>query len=163
MALEVPQRIHERLVAVIDDLRNAVGQEAARAFLVSLTNVEPVQWEPEAASCDESWMEFINEDLMNDICHPSQTTPHRLPPKLKIYPSERYVHRLKLTRPVQHRRPTLQLLSLQTKGLPQDFARTVENQIHIKREGGPMRYWKRLYKACHAVIFWIASKPIRRP
>ena len=31
MALEVPRRIHERLIAVIDDLRNAVGQEAARA------------------------------------------------------------------------------------------------------------------------------------
>ena len=43
MALEVPQRIHERLVAAIEDLRNAVGQEAAKAFLVSLTNVEPVE------------------------------------------------------------------------------------------------------------------------
>jgi len=73
MALEVPQRIHERLIAVIDDLRNAVGQEAARAFLVSLTNVEPV--EPEAASCDDSWMEFINEDFINDASEPSQSTP----------------------------------------------------------------------------------------
>jgi len=75
MALEVPQRIHERLVAVIDDLRNAVGQEVARAFLVSLTIVEPVEFEPEVASCDDSWMEFMNEDLMNDISEPSQSTP----------------------------------------------------------------------------------------
>jgi len=74
MALEVPRRIHERLIAVIDDLRNAVGQEAARAFLVSLTNVEPVEFEPEAASCD-SWMDFINEDFMNDASEPSQSTP----------------------------------------------------------------------------------------
>lgn len=75
MALEVPQQIHERLVAVIDDLRNAVGQEAARAFLVSLTIVEPVEFEPEAASCDDSWMEFMNEDFMNDTSEPSQSTP----------------------------------------------------------------------------------------
>ena len=74
MALEVPQRIRERLVAVIEDLRNVVGQEAAKAFLVSLTNVEPVEFEPEAPICD-SWMEFINEDLMNNTSEPSQSTP----------------------------------------------------------------------------------------
>ncbi len=71
MALEVPQRLYKRLVAVIDDLRNTVGQEAARAFLVSLTIAEPVEFEPEAASCDDSWIEFMNEDLMNDTIEPS--------------------------------------------------------------------------------------------
>ncbi len=73
MVVEVPQHIHERLVAVIGDLRNAVGQEAAKAFLVSLTNVESVALEPETTT-DSSWMEFINEDFMNDSSEPSQST-----------------------------------------------------------------------------------------
>ena len=75
MAPEVPQRIQERLVAAIDDLRNAVGQEAAKAFLVSLTNVKPVEFKPEAAICDDSWMEFINEDFTIDASDPSLSTP----------------------------------------------------------------------------------------
>ena len=70
MALEIPRRIHERLIAAIDDLRNAVGQEAARALLVSLTNVETVESELEAVSCDDSWMQFINNDFMNDASEP---------------------------------------------------------------------------------------------
>lgn len=32
MASEVVQRTQDRLVAAIDDLRNAVGQEAAKVF-----------------------------------------------------------------------------------------------------------------------------------
>ncbi len=75
MALEVPRRIHERLIAVIDNLRNAVGQEAVRAVLVSLTNIEPVDFEPEAASRDDSWIEFVNEDFINNASEPSQATP----------------------------------------------------------------------------------------
>lgn len=74
MAPEVPQRIQERLVAAIDDLRNAVGQEAAKAILVSLTNVKSVEFEPEAAICDDSWMEFINEDFMIDASDLSLST-----------------------------------------------------------------------------------------
>ena len=73
MALEVPQRIHERLIAIIDDLRNAVGQEVARAFLVSLINVELV--EPEVASCNDSWIEFINKDFINNASKFLQSTP----------------------------------------------------------------------------------------
>lgn len=75
MTPEVVQRIQERLVTAIDDLRNAVGQAAAKAFLVSLTNVEPVGFEREAAICDHSWMEFVNEDFMIDVSYPSQSTP----------------------------------------------------------------------------------------
>ena len=83
MALEVPQHIHERLVAAINDLRNAVGQEAAKAFLISLTNVEPVEVQPEAAICADSWMEFINEDFMNDASDPSQSTLLSPPDKIE--------------------------------------------------------------------------------
>ncbi len=75
MTPKVVQRIQERLVAAIDDLRNAVGQAAAKASLVSLTNVEPVRFEREAAICDDSWMEFVNEDFMIDASGPSQSTP----------------------------------------------------------------------------------------
>ena len=53
MALAVLQRIHERLVAIIDNLRNAVGQEAAKVFLISLTNAEPVEFEHKVAICDD--------------------------------------------------------------------------------------------------------------
>ncbi len=52
MALKVPRRIYKRLITVINNLRNAVRQEAVRAFLVSLTNIEPVEFKPEAVSCD---------------------------------------------------------------------------------------------------------------
>lgn len=75
MAPEVVQRIQERLVAAIDDLRNAVGQEAAKAFFAPLINVESVGFEREAAICDDSWMEFVNENFMTDASDPSQSTP----------------------------------------------------------------------------------------
>lgn len=74
MAPEVPQCIQEWLIAAIDDLRNAVKQEAAKAFLISLTNVKPVEFKPEAAICDDFWMEFINEDFMIDASDPSLST-----------------------------------------------------------------------------------------
>ena len=70
MAPEVVQRIQERLVAAIDDLRNAVEQEAAKTFFVSLINVEPVGFEREAAICDDSWMGFVNENIMIDASDP---------------------------------------------------------------------------------------------
>ena len=71
MAYEVPQQIRERLVTAIDDLINAVGQEAAKAVLVSLTNIEPVVLEPETITEDDSWLEFIHEDFMIDSSEPS--------------------------------------------------------------------------------------------
>lgn len=37
--------------------------------------MEPVEFEPEAAICDDSWMEFVNKDLMIDASDPSQSTP----------------------------------------------------------------------------------------
>ncbi len=40
MTLEVPQRIRQRLAAIIDDLKSAIGQEAAKAYLTSITTVE---------------------------------------------------------------------------------------------------------------------------
>lgn len=75
MALEVPQRIHERLVSVIDDLRNAVGQEAARSFVIFITSSEPVELEPEDANCDDSSIDFINDNWMIDDCEIPSNTP----------------------------------------------------------------------------------------
>lgn len=75
MALEVPQHIHQRLVAVIDDLRNAVGQEAAKAFLTPLTNLEPVEFHPRAETCDDWWMEFINDEYTTDANNLSCPAP----------------------------------------------------------------------------------------
>ena len=40
MTLKVPQHIRQRLVAVIDDLKNAVGQEAAKAYLMTSSQIE---------------------------------------------------------------------------------------------------------------------------
>ena len=52
-----------------------MGQEAAKAFLVSLTNVKPVEFKPEAAFYEDSWMEFINEDFTIDASDPLLSTP----------------------------------------------------------------------------------------
>jgi len=78
MTVEVPRHIHTRLVVVINDLRNAVGQRAAVAVLASFTNVEPVEYVPDAAVCDHSWMEFINENFVTDA-NSSKPAPSSLP------------------------------------------------------------------------------------
>ena len=46
MALQVPRNIYQRLVVVIDDLKNAVGHETAKALLTSLTDVELLESYP---------------------------------------------------------------------------------------------------------------------
>ena len=73
MALEVPQHIYQRLVAVIDDLRNAVGQEAAKAFLASLIDFEPVELYPQTEECDDSWMDYMND--ATSPSHPARSSP----------------------------------------------------------------------------------------
>lgn len=82
MTVEVPRHIHTRLVGVINDLRNAVGQKAAVAVLASFTNVEPVECVPDAAVCDDSWMEFINENFVTNAS-PSNPAPSSPPGKTK--------------------------------------------------------------------------------
>jgi len=66
MTLEVPQHIRQRLAAVIDDLKSAIRQEAAKAYLTRITTAESLEFEPGAEPCDDSWMEYINEDCMTD-------------------------------------------------------------------------------------------------
>lgn len=76
MVSEVPDYIRQRLAAVVDELRSAVGQEAAKAYLTRIFDIESVEFEPGAELCDDSWMEFINEDCMtDDASNPSYTTP----------------------------------------------------------------------------------------
>jgi hypothetical protein len=76
MANEVPKHIRQRLAAVVDELSNAVGQEAAKAYLTRIFDIESVESEPGAELCDDSWMEFINEDCMtDDASNPSYPTP----------------------------------------------------------------------------------------
>ncbi len=76
MVSEVPDYIRQRLAAVVDDLRSAVGQEAAKAYLTRIFDIESVEFEPGAELCDDSWMEFINEDCMtDDASNPSYPTP----------------------------------------------------------------------------------------
>ncbi len=73
MTLEVPQRIRQRLAAVIDDLKSAIGQEAAKACLTSITTAESLVLGLEVELCDDSWMEYINEDYMtnaSDLSYP---------------------------------------------------------------------------------------------
>ena len=50
MTLELPQHTRERLAAVIYDLRNAIAQEAAKAYLTRITTVESLEFEPGANS-----------------------------------------------------------------------------------------------------------------
>ena len=80
MTLEVPQRIRQRLAAVMDDLKSAIGQEAAKAYLTSITTIESLVLEPEVELCDDSWMEYINEDCMtdaSDLSYPMTCSPHK--------------------------------------------------------------------------------------
>jgi len=75
MTLEVPQHIRQRLAAVVDELKSAIGQEAAKAYLTRITTAESLEFEPGAELCDDSWMEYINEDCMTDASDPSYPTP----------------------------------------------------------------------------------------
>ncbi len=54
MILDVPQDIQQRLAAVIDDLKIAIGQKAARAYSTRITTVESLEFEPRAELCDDS-------------------------------------------------------------------------------------------------------------
>ena len=54
MTLEVPQHIRQRLAVVIDDLRIAVGQKAAKAYLMNIITAESLKFEPEAELSDDS-------------------------------------------------------------------------------------------------------------
>lgn len=65
MTFAVPQHLRQRLAKVIGDLKDAIGPEAAKAYLTRVS-VEPVELEPGAELCDDSWMEFIDEDCMTD-------------------------------------------------------------------------------------------------
>lgn len=79
MTLEVPQRIRQRLAAVIDDLKSAIGQEGAKAYLTSIFTVDSLVLEPEVELCDDSWMEYINEDCMtdaSDLSYPMPCSPY---------------------------------------------------------------------------------------
>ncbi len=54
MTLEVSQRIRQRLAAIIDDLKSAIGQEATKAYLTSIIIVESLILEPEVELYDDS-------------------------------------------------------------------------------------------------------------
>ena len=66
MTVEVPQHLRQRLNAIIDDLKIAVGREAAKAYLTERTTVELREFEPGPEICDDSWVEYINEDCVTD-------------------------------------------------------------------------------------------------
>ena len=59
MTLEVLQHIRQRFAAVIGDLKNTIGQEAAKAYLTRTTTVESLEFKLGAELCgDDSWMEY---------------------------------------------------------------------------------------------------------
>ena len=75
MAHEVPLQIRQRLAEVLHNLKNAVGQQAARDYLTRISSEEPVEVEPGAEVCDDSWMEFSNNECITDAGSPSYPTP----------------------------------------------------------------------------------------
>jgi len=83
MTLEVPQHIRQRLAAIIDDLKSAIGQEAAKAYLTSITTVKSWVLEPEDELCDDSWMEYVNEDCVTDASDLSYPIPGSLYEKIE--------------------------------------------------------------------------------
>ena len=54
MTLEVPQHIRQRLATVIYDLKNSIGQEAAKAYLTRITTVKSLGFEPGAEFCGDN-------------------------------------------------------------------------------------------------------------
>ncbi len=79
MTLEVPQHIRQRLAAVIDDLKSAIGQEAAKAYWTSITTAESLESETEVELCDDSCMEYINKNCMtdaSDLSYPMSCSSH---------------------------------------------------------------------------------------
>ena len=79
MTLEVSQRIRQRLAAIIDDLKSAIGQEATKAYLTSIIIVESLILEPEVELYDDSWMKYINEDCItnaSDLSYLMSCSPH---------------------------------------------------------------------------------------
>ncbi len=75
MTFEVPQHMRQPLAAVVDELKSVIRQEAAKAYLTRITTAESLEFEPGAELCDDSWMEYINEDYMTDTSDPSYPTP----------------------------------------------------------------------------------------
>ena len=75
MAYQVPLQIRQRLAEVVQDLKNAVGQQAAKDYLTRISSKDSIEVEPGAEPCDDSWMEFINHECMTDAGSPSYPTP----------------------------------------------------------------------------------------
>ena len=77
--MTLPQHIRQRLAAVIDDLKSAIGQEAAKAYLTSITTAESLESETEVELSDDSWMEYINKNCMTDasnLSYPMSCSPY---------------------------------------------------------------------------------------
>ena len=86
MTLEVPQHIRQRLAAVIDDLMNAFGQKAAKAYLTRIITVESLKFESEAELYgDDSWMKYIIEDCITNASDSSYLTSFLLYEKIKEF------------------------------------------------------------------------------
>ena len=75
MAHQVPLQIRQRLAEVVHVLKNAVGQHAAKDYLTRISSEEPIEVELGTEPCDDSWMEFINNECITDASSPSYPTP----------------------------------------------------------------------------------------
>ena len=58
------------LVAAIDDLRDAVGQEAAKAYLMNIITTKSLEFKPGAKLSYDLWMEYINKDCITNASNP---------------------------------------------------------------------------------------------
>ena len=136
MTLEVSQHLQQRLAAVVHDLKDSIGQEAARAYLTRITTTKSLEFEPGTELCDDSSMKY-NEDCMTDTSDPSYPTPFLSYEKIE--------------------EPCLQMMNLQIEAdpcypasspqianpvspereHPRRFTNHVENQRNIARGQGP--------------------------
>ncbi len=83
MTFEIPQHIQWELTAIIDDLKNTVEQKAAKAYLTHIFNVESLKSELEVKLCNDSWMNYINEDCMTVVSDFLYFTPFLLYKKIE--------------------------------------------------------------------------------
>ena len=75
MTHQISHQIRQRLAKVVHDLKNAVGQQAAKDYLTGISSEKSIEIELEAKLRDHLWMKFINNEYITDSSSSSYPTP----------------------------------------------------------------------------------------
>lgn len=64
--MKISQHIRQRLVVVINDLKNVVEQKTTKTYLMNIIT-ESLKFELEVELVDDSWMKYNNENYMINV------------------------------------------------------------------------------------------------